>query len=762
MLKISLFKLKTKSLSFSFSISLILIIILVESALLGYFYTRQSRLLLKELNNRADDHAINIGEILAIPIWDFDDEQITNIGTGFFNKEIVDEIHIQDQNGQTLFISRAENFSADHIERSVEVKYKGQIIGRARLRFSMQPYQMEMGWLRNTILYALSASLVVILISSGYLLRVFMRKPLRILQTGIDRVAKGEYKYGFEEIHHEELSGIAHRFSDMASKIQSREKSLQIVNRELKHEIADREAAEGKIRESEAKYRSILGNMEEGYFEVDLEGVFVFINKAMVRISGYSADELIGMSYKDIVDEQTADSIFTVFSRVYETRKSGKVIAFSAINKSGETKNVEISVSLIFDANTEPIRFSGIARDITERIATEREKRKLELKLQRSQKMESLGLLAGGVAHDLNNVLSGIVSYPELLLMDLPEESPLKKPLLAIQSSGQKAADIVMDLLALARRGVSVKEIVSLNDMVLDYLKSPEYQKLSTYHQNVRVQTKLQDNLLNIKGSPVHLRKSIMNLVSNAAEAQPSGGTISIVTYNRYVDKPIKGYEDINEGDFVVLEVRDDGIGISDEDLNRIFEPFYTKKVMGRSGTGLGMAVVWGTIQDHHAYLNIESSEGSGTTFYIYFPATREAKHAEKQAMPVEAYLGEGQTIVVVDDIEEQRELSQDLLTKLNYSVITLASGEDAVAHMRNHTADLILLDMIMDPGMDGLETYRQIRTIHPNQKVIIASGYSETYRVKEAQRLGAGEYLKKPYTIENLGLAVKRELDRA
>ncbi len=752
---------KKKSLSASLSISLILIIIFVESAILGYIYSRQSRLLLKELNNSADDHAINIGEILATPIWDFDDEQIANIGTGFLNKKIIDTIHIEDQHGQALFVSQAKKTGAEQIKRSVDVAYKGQIIGKVKLEFTMEPYLMELRWLRNAILYSLSASLVVILIGSGYLLRIFMRKPLHILQTGIDRVAKGEYEYGFDEIRHKELSGIADRFSEMAGEIQSRERTLRVVNRELMQEIGERESAEEKIKQSEAKYRSILDNMKEGYFEVDLNGVFVFANRAMLDLSGYSQDDLIGMDFRNIVDEENAGIVFKVFNTIYRTHKSEKLIPFEAVNKKGSKRRIEISASLITDANNKPEGFSGVARDITERIVAEKEKRDLELKLQRSQKMEALGLLAGGVAHDLNNVLSGIVSYPELLLMDLADDSPLKNPLLAIQSSGQKAADIVMDLLALARRGVSALEIVNLNDIVLDYLKAPEHKKLATYHSEVRVQTDLEDKLLNIKGSPVHLRKSIMNLVSNAAEAQPGGGEIQISTYNRYVDTPIRGYEDIKEGDFVVLEVRDKGIGISDEDLNRIFEPFYTKKVMGRSGTGLGMAVVWGTIQDHHAYLNVESHEGSGTTFYIYFPATREKAQADKAALPLEAYLGHRQTIIVVDDIQEQRELAQVMLTKLNYSVKTIESGEKAVEYLRDHEADLLILDMIMDPGMDGLETYKQIVAMHPNQKAIIASGYSETYRVKEAQQLGAGEYIKKPYTMEKVGLAVQRELSR-
>ena len=192
--------LKKRSLSFGLAISLILIIIIVESGILGYIYTRQSRILLQELNNKADDYAGNISEVLANPIWDFDDEQINNIGSGYISKDIIAAIRIQDQHGQFLFKSETGSTPEDHIDRSADITYKGQFIGNVRLVFSLEPYKMDLLWLRNAILYALSASVVVILIATGFLLRIFMRKPLSILQTGIDRVAKGEYEYGFDEI----------------------------------------------------------------------------------------------------------------------------------------------------------------------------------------------------------------------------------------------------------------------------------------------------------------------------------------------------------------------------------------------------------------------------------------------------------------------------------------------------------------------------------------------------------------------------------
>ncbi|HOO41970.1 MAG TPA: response regulator, partial [Syntrophales bacterium] len=253
----------------------------------------------------------------------------------------------------------------------------------------------------------------------------------------------------------------------------------------------------------------------------------------------------------------------------------------------------------------------------------------------------------------------------------------------------------------------------------------------------------------------------IMNLVSNAVEAMPKGGLLAISTQNQYMDRPVQGYDDIREGDYVVLSVSDSGEGIPENDIRHIFEPFYTKKVMGRSGTGLGLAVVWGTVKDHDGYIDVQSEEGKGCTFRLYFPVTREETAEEHGPVSRTGYMGKGESILVVDDIESQRELAARMLEKLNYRVDAVPSGEEAFDYMKEHSVDLIVLDMIMDPGMDGLDTYRKILEISPNQKAVIVSGFSETDRVREAQVLGAGAYVKKPYVLERIGLAVKRELEK-
>ncbi len=533
---------------------------------------------------------------------------------------------------------------------------------------------------------------------------------------------------------------------------------VKLKTKELTDEIEQRIYAEKSLLKSKEKYRDLVENINEIIFIVDMSGLLTYVSPAVKSMLGYSPSEIIGKPIQGVIYQQDLQFVMGRFQKIL----SGAEIPseYRVYKKSGELCWVYSSSKPIFDEKG-ICGLQGLLTDINDRKQAEEEKKGLEKELARSQKMEALGLLAGGVAHDLNNVLSGVINYPELLLMNLPAESPMRKSLLAIQDSGLKAAAIVQDLLNLARRGVTVNETLNLNDIISDHLRSPEHKKTVSYHPGVDIETNLEPDLLNIKGSSVHLKKAVMNLLSNAVEAQPGGGRVIVSTENRYVDSPIKGYDNIDEGDFAVLRIEDKGIGIAVEDLENIFEPFYTKKEMGRSGTGLGMTIVWTTVQDHQGYINIESTVGKGTAFELYFPVTREEVAKEKVSIPMEDYMGKGETILVVDDIKEQREVASIILKTLDYFVTSVSSGEEAVEYIKNNSVDLLVLDMIMGLGMDGLDTYKKIIEIHPGQKAIIASGFSETDRVKEVQRLGAGAYVKKPYTLEKIGLAVKAELER-
>ena len=403
----------------------------------------------------------------------------------------------------------------------------------------------------------------------------------------------------------------------------------------------------------------------------------------------------------------------------------------------------------------------GSAKLFAEHKQAEAERQSLQERLQRAEKMEALGQLAGGVAHDLNNVLGVSTIYAELLQEKIPEKSPLRKYADHILSSTQKGAAIIEDLLTLARRGVAASEVINLNSTVSNFLKVPEFERIQVNHPQVTFRTECQDDLLNIKGSPVHLEKTLMNLVSNAAEAISGKGTVTVRIENRYLDTPIRGYDEVKQGDYVVLTVSDTGMGIPAENREKIFEPFYTKKTMGRSGTGLGLAIVWGTVKDHNGYIDLQTEVGLGTTFTLYFPVTREEVAVTQQKVPIEEYMGKGESVLVVDDIAEQQEIADKLLTRLGYKVHTVSGGEEAVEYLKRNQADILVLDMIMAPGIDGLETYRRVLAMNPKQKAVLVSGFSETDRVREAQKLGAGAYVKKPYIMETIGVAIRDELDR-
>jgi PAS domain S-box-containing protein len=525
-------------------------------------------------------------------------------------------------------------------------------------------------------------------------------------------------------------------------------------------DISELRRMEQALAQSEQHFRTVVESSPDAIF-VQTQRRFAYANAATVKLFGAtSVEQLLG---EPVMERFHPDYQAVVQERIRllnDEKKAVPSMEQQYLKLDGTTVDVEVSaIPFLYENHDGALIF---VRDITERKRAEEERRRLEERLQRAEKMEALGTMAGGVAHDLNNVLGIVVGYSELLLDKVDESRPERSYAAEILKGGERAAAIVQDLLTLTRRGVSSRQVLNLNSIVRDCQESPEFKKMSSYHPKARIETDVEADLLNISGSSVHLGKSFMNLAWNAFEAMPNGGVMTVKTRNQYLDKPISGYDEVKEGDYVVLSVSDSGEGIPASDLKRTFEPFYTKKVMGRSGTGLGLAVVWGTAKDHLGYINVESEEGKGTTFTLYFPVTREEISPEQVSVSASEYIGNGESILVVDDVKEQRALASTMLKKLNYIVQSVSSGEEALKYTRSHAVDLVVLDMIMDPGMDGLDTYRKMLEIHPHQKAIIVSGFSETERVIKAQELGAGAYVKKPYVLEKLGLAVRKELERS
>lgn len=585
--------------------------------------------------------------------------------------------------------------------------------------------------------------LLVVLITLLVLFIWRINRPLKKIILATEEISKGNLN-PISVKGKDEISQVSLAFNSMIhSLIQDKEKIDSVV-RELKT--------------SEEQYK-VVTEFSLANIAMIQKDEYIFANKRMLQTLGFDFQDFIGMKFWEIFYQKDSDWVKKRILALKKGELDLDPFECRVLSKNGNQLWFELLATRIPYQEKNVILIHAI--EITAKKSEQVKREKLEEKLSRAQKMEAVGALAGGVAHDLNNILSGIVGYPDLILLDMAKDDPLREPIETIQKSGQRAAEIVQDMLTLARRGVAITGIVNMNKIISDYLTSPEYDKLTSFHHEVKVESHLETGLLNIKGSNVHLSKTIMNLVSNASESMPDGGKIIISTKNQYVDIPIGSYDTVIEGEYVVVTVSDNGIGIPPEDSEKIFEPFYTKKVMGRSGTGLGMAVVWGTVKDHNGYIDMYSDIGNGTRFSLYFPVTRELSTPDQSIFSFEQSKGNGEKILVVDDIEQQRDIASKMLEQLGYSVSAVSSGEEAVQYMKKKSADILVLDMIMDPGIDGLETYKRILELHPNQKAIIASGFSETDRVKDAQRLGAGKYIRKPYTIESLGLAVKQELER-
>ncbi len=565
-------------------------------------------------------------------------------------------------------------------------------------------------------------------------------------------------------VHNDKLLGLIGMGEKVARKC-FQEKDIELFN-SLMQSVIPLIASSyhfWEVASLSAWYLDILNHVKQGVFAFAHDNRLKKLNTTgfnIIKRHNPEISDIVSMynkSLQDVFAEKIFNDWAKRFSKGITENDSGNIEGLVI-----KTNDVEYAYDVYFCNISGDSEFQAdfivTLDDVTERRQAEKQKGLLQEKLEQAEKMEAIGVLAGGVAHDLNNILGPLVGYPELILRKLPEDSPVRNQVNKISDSARNASNVIQDLLTLARRGRYEMEPINLNKVITEYIDSPAHIQKCKDKPDVHVNYKPDENISNIQGSFPHLYKVVMNLIVNAFDAMLEGGELTVTTSQEHLGKLSGGFNKINEGDYVIVRVRDTGIGIEQKDIERIFEPYFSRKKMGLSGSGLGLSVVYGIVKDHRGYYDIFSDIGQGTEFVLYFPVTDQSEKSTNGNGRI--YSGT-ESILVVDDITEQRDVAYELLSSVGYKVETVENGHKALEYLSKNSVDIIVLDMIMEKDFDGLDTYREILKLHPGQKAIIVSGFSATDRVREIQKLGAGPYIKKPFTLRTIGKAIREELDK-
>jgi PAS domain S-box-containing protein len=498
-----------------------------------------------------------------------------------------------------------------------------------------------------------------------------------------------------------------------------------------------------ELKKSEEKYRNILENIEEGYYETDFSGNIIFFNDAMCKINGCSKEELVGMNTQDFMSKETGKEIFKTFEKIYTTGKSDKTLEWECIRKNGTKGHVEVSVSLIKDSEGEPMGFRCVVRDVTE-------KKRGEILFQRAQNMEVISTLAGGIAHVFNNTLMGITGNMELLKMDLPREAVRDKYFKKMKGAAHLMSRLTDQLLAYAEGGKYRPTEIALDDFVRDTLPILKH----TLNPEIRVETDLPSNIYHTMADATQMQMALSAILTNAKDAIQDEGRIRITIRNDDLDEAFtKQYPGLEKGPHVCLTIKDNGQGMGAETQNRIFDPFFTTKFQGR---GMGMAAAYGIVRNHDGCISVESKLDKGTIVRIWLPAIRVEAEEIKKEDRTEPDTGTG-TVLVIEDEEDVMEITRAFLERLGYRVLEAKTGYSGVEIAKTFSGeiDLALLDIKL-PDIPGNKVYPLIMEARPGLKVIVSSGYSIDGPAREILDAGAEGFLKKPFSVTTLSQKLK------
>jgi len=531
-------------------------------------------------------------------------------------------------------------------------------------------------------------------------------------------------------------------------------------------DITERKKAEEALRKSEDKHRSILEAMEEGYFELTISGNMTFFNRAVCDMVGSSSGELLGSNYRSFLEAKTAERLFRFFNRVYETGEHSTETNYEMVRKDGSRRYFELSVYPLKDNEGSFIGFRGISRDITERMIAENERNRLEDQLHQAQKLESIGTLAGGVAHDFNNILMALQGNATLVQLRTEKDHPNQEHLGNIMALVKTGSDITRRILGFAKGARYDIETSDLNDIVKNSTNM-----FARTKKEITIHEKYERGLWTVDVDRGQIAQVLLNLYVNASDAMPEGGNLYIETRNMVLSKQLKTAYEALQDRYVRVTITDTGTGMDEATKQRIFEPFFSTKERGR-GTGLGLSSVYGIIKSHGGFIRVSSEKRKGTTFELYFSVSgRKLSLLQSESTIADAPSKGSETILLVDDESVILDVGGEVLTALGYNVVPAISGKEAIEILRQTMdesgrgkekalkPDLVILDMIM-PEMGGAETFDAIKKINPDIKVLLASGYSIEGQATKILASGCDGFIQKPYSMQQISRKIREILE--
>lgn len=513
-------------------------------------------------------------------------------------------------------------------------------------------------------------------------------------------------------------------------------------------DISERKRSENALRQSEERYRELVENALDIIYVHDLDGNYTSINQAAEKITGFSRDEILSMNMSESIAPEYLEKARKMMAAKLEGRD---VTAYEIelIAKDGHRLVLEVNSRLVYD-NGVPVAIQGIARDTTERHL-------LEEKYRQSQKLEAVGLLAGGISHDFNNLLTAITGYSEITLARMSPDDPSRHNIEEIKEIGDRASALTRQLLAFSRKQVLKPVVHNLNSVI----GSMDKMLRRLFRENIEFQIELAADLGNVEADPGQLEQVIVNLAINAQDAMPYGGKLTISTENvEFTEKGESELMKLGIGRFVKMTVTDTGEGIDEAIQERIFEPFFTTKESGK-GSGLGLSTVHGIIKQSGGDILVHSAKGKGTTFEIYLPSTGESQKVQTWApRKTQNYAG-NETVLLVEDDRSVRKLVREILTEKGYEVLEASSGESALAICgdRQEPIHMLLTDLVM-PQMSGIELTTRVRHLHPEAKPLVMTGYASDSPIRGSMANFDATFIEKPFTPESLARKVRQVLE--